>query len=296
MPSLEKTTSPVRPLLHADSGGANAHLATQDANKLPISALRVGTPRVIGVSMPAVRPPLTAVNLSQHMHGRFHGLSKGPCEPSDQGSSGGLDSLDMEAFLDKTSKFVHRTMEERRACGCDCDDDCRSSDCYCASVGNLCFKNCSCRVNERQWGCFNHLRVFNDHAIPEFYFGHGIRISLHSCFASRVLPLVSGELSVASIQKGSDRPRFSLISSTEMRLIEKLSASHLEGQFVEWVRQSKSISKLDHLRWLFRLALGEGDGVQGVWKLSFCEQRWLPNRVWAHCTICRRCHEMNLHD
>jgi len=54
---------------------------------------------------------------------------------------------------------------------------------------------------------------------------------------------------MSSCEQGPDRPRFRLISSTEMRLIEKLPAARLEGQFVEWVRQSKSMSKLDYVRW-----------------------------------------------
>jgi hypothetical protein len=78
-----------------------------------------------------------------------------------------------------------------------------------------------------------------------------------------------------------------------MSLIEKLPGFELGAEFVEWVRQSQIMNSYNHKRWLLRIALGEGHGIQDQWKFSFCEKKWLYSRVWMHCAACRRCHRID---
>lgn len=283
--------SPPRPPIHEELRSTNAQSITQDTNRLPIVQGRAVSPG--GGSAAHVAPArLTTSNLEQHMHLNSHNLSNVRHEASSQ-PSGDYDAI--ERF---NADFVHRTFEDRCDRGCECVDDCRSSECPCATSDTLCSMNCRCNIdttNDERWGgCFNHLRRFNDLLLRQHYFGIARfrMVHFHSCFASRVLAFLSGDLSVASIKGGPQWPSHRLISRTEMGLIEKLPDVPLEGDFVEWIRQSPSLDSHSRKRWLFGLALGEGCDVQDLWKFSFCEKEWVCTRVWMHCAPCRRCHQI----
>jgi hypothetical protein len=271
-PFAEGALSPVGPSLHGNLRGTNTQLITQNTSRLPIVQSRVETIRTTGSATRVAPARLTASNLEQYTHLNSHNLSDIRHGASSQQSE------DTEAVERVDADFVHRTIEDRSDRSCECVDGCRTSDCTCVLTGTLCSLNCRCNIDtgddDRRGGCFSPLRRFNDRLLRHHYFGASSHrtVNFSKCFASRVLAFLSGELSIASIQGGPQRPSHRLISSAEMSLIEKLPAFELKAEFVEWVRQSQSMNSYNHKRWLLRIALGEGHGIQDQWKFSFCEK------------------------
>jgi hypothetical protein len=292
-PYAEGALSPVGPSLHGNLRGTNTQPITQNTSRLPIVQSRVETIRATGSATRVAPARLTASNLEQHTHLNSHNLSDIRHGASSQQSE------DTEAVERGNADFVHRTIEDRSDRSCECVDGCRTSDCTCVLMGTLCSLNCRCNIDtgddDRWGGCFSSLRRFNDKLLRHHYFGASSHhtVNFSKCFASRVLAFLSGELSIASIQGGPQRPSHRLISSAEMSLIEKLPGFELGAEFVKWVRQSQSMDSNNHKRWLLRIALGEGHGIQDQWKSSFCEKKWLYSRVWMHCAACRRCHRID---